>query len=108
VKTSKIGLRSTAIITDRARCYPPAIRAVLPSVEHWCSRYLNNGLKRDHGHLKQRLRSMPGFKRLASADAFCRGHAQILNLRNGFSTLTATVPRRLRLLKVWPRLAQAI
>jgi transposase-like protein len=51
---------------------------------------LNNGLKRDHGHLKQRLRSMPGFKRLASADIFCRGHAQIQNLRNGFSTLTAS------------------
>jgi len=47
------------VITDQARCYPPAIRAVLPSVEHRCSRYLNNGLERDHGHLKQRLRPMP-------------------------------------------------
>jgi transposase-like protein len=69
---------------------------------------LNNGLKRDHGHLKQRLRSTLGFKRLASADTFCRGHAQIQNLRNGFSTLTATVPRRLRLLRAWSQLAQTI
>ncbi|PLS83842.1 MAG: IS6 family transposase [Actinobacteria bacterium] len=96
------------IITDRARCYPPAIRAVLPSVEHRCSRYLNNGLERDHGHLKQRLRPMRGLKRLASADTFCRGHALIQNLRNGFSTLTTTVPRCLRLLRSWPQLAQAI
>ena len=96
------------VITDRARCYPPALRAVLPSIEHGCSRYLNNGLERDHGHLKQRLRPMSGFKRLASADTFCRGHALIQNLRNGFSTLTVTVPRRLRLLRAWTQLAQAI
>lgn len=81
------------VITDRARCYPPALRAVLPSIEHRCSRYLNNGLERDHGHLKQRLRPMSGFKRLASADTFCRGHALIQNLRNGFSTLSASQSR---------------
>ena len=33
------------VITNRARCYPPALRAVLPSIEHRCSRYLNNGLE---------------------------------------------------------------
>jgi transposase, IS6 family len=96
------------IVTDRARCYPPALRVVLPNVEHRCSRYLNNGLERDHGHLKQRLRPMRGLKQLASGDTFCRGHALIRNLCNGFSTLTATVPRRLRLLRAWPQLAQVI
>jgi hypothetical protein len=50
---------------------------------------------------------MRGFKRLASADTFSRGHALMQNLRNGFSTLT-TVPRRLRLLEAWPQLGQAI
>ena len=42
------------------------------------------------------------------AERFCRGHALIRNLCNGFSTLTATVPRRLRLLRAWPQLAQVI
>jgi hypothetical protein len=51
---------------------------------------------------------MRGFKRLASADTFSRGHALMQNLRNGFSTLTTTLPRRLRLLEAWPQLAQAI
>jgi hypothetical protein len=51
---------------------------------------------------------MRGFKRLTSADTFSRGHALIQNLRNGFSTLTTTVPRHLRLLKAWPQLGQAI
>ena len=43
--------------TDKAKCYPPALRAVLPDVEHRTSKYLNNGIERDHGHLKQRLYS---------------------------------------------------
>ncbi len=96
------------IVTDRARCYPPALRAVLPNVEHQCSRYLNNALERDHDHLKQRLRPMRGFKHPASADTVVRGHALVQNLRNGFSTLTATVERRLRLLAAWPQLARLI
>ncbi len=96
------------IVTDRARCYPPALRVILPSVKHQCSRYLNNALERDHGHLKQRLRPMRGFKHPASADTVVRGHALVQNLRNGFSTLTATVERRLRLLTAWPQLARLI
>jgi hypothetical protein len=51
---------------------------------------------------------MRGFKRLASADTVSRGHGLIQNLRNGFSTLTAAVPRPLRLLVAWPQLAQMI
>jgi transposase-like protein len=88
--------------------FAEAARRQLLRVEHRCSRYLNNALERDHGHLKQRLRPMRGFKQLASADAFSRGHALMQNLRNGFSTLTITVPRRLRLLEAWPQLGQAI
>ena len=96
------------IVTDKAACYPPAVRAVLPGTEHRCSKYLNNGLERDHGHLKQRLRPMRGFKHPASADTVVRGHALVQNLRNGFSTLTALVERRLRLLVAWPQLERLI
>ena len=89
------------VLTDKAACYPPTVRAVLRGTEHHCSKYLNNGLERDHGHLKQRLRPMRGFKHPAPADTVVRGHALVQNLRNGFSTLTAPVERRLRL--CWPR-----
>jgi transposase-like protein len=65
-------------------------------------------LERDHGHLKQRLSPKRGFKRLASADAVCRGHALVRNLRGGFSTLTSGVPQALRLATAWPILARAI
>ena len=71
-------------------------------------RALGNGLERDHGHLKQRLRPMRGFKQLASADSFTRGHALVQNLRNGLSSLTDRVPRPLRLATAWPQLARAI
>ena len=37
---AKAALTPKRVVTDRARCYPPALRAVLPSVEHRCSRYL--------------------------------------------------------------------
>ncbi len=96
------------VITDTAKCYPPALRAVLPHVKHRTSKELNNGLERDHGHLKQRLYPMRGFKQAASADLLARGHAFIHNLRNGFSELTATVPRQLRLMTAWAQLTRTI
>ena len=102
------GVTPERVTTDKAKCYPPALRAVLPVVEHRTSKYLNNGIERDHGHLKQRLRPMRGFKRAASADIIARGHALIRNLRNGFSELTVAVPINLRLAVGWSQLARAI
>jgi transposase-like protein len=101
-------IRPQRVTTDKAGCYPPALAVVVPAVEHRTSKYLNNGLERDHGHLKQRVKPMRGFKRLASADMVARGHGLIQNLRNGFSTLTAAVPRPLRLAMGWSQLAQMI
>jgi transposase-like protein len=68
----------------------------------------HNGIERAHGHLKQRLSPMRGFKQAVSADIIARGHVLIRNLRTGFSTLTCTVPINLRLAVAWPQLAQAI
>jgi transposase-like protein len=102
------GVTPTRVTTDKAKCYPPALRTTLPGVEHRSSRYLNHGLERDHGHLKQRLRPMRGFKRAASADTVSRGHGLVQNLRHGCSALTAAVPRALRLASAWPRLTAMI
>ena len=38
----------TRVTSDIAKCYPPALGALLPVPEHRCSKYLNNGLQRDH------------------------------------------------------------
>jgi transposase-like protein len=102
------GVTPQCVVTDRAKCYPPALCKLLPGVEHRRSRYLNNALERDHSHLKQRLRPMRGLKQAISAQVFVRGHALIQNLRQGFSTLTEKISRPVRLLTVWSVLAQAI
>jgi IS6 family transposase len=102
---AETGVTPKRVVTDKAACYP---RALLPAAEHRTSKYLNNGLERDHGHLKQRLRPMRGFKQQVSADILPRGHALVQNLRNGFSTLTDAVPHPLRLATAWPQLARAI
>jgi transposase-like protein len=104
------GVQPERVTTDKATCYPPALRNVLPGVEHRTSQYLNNGMERDHGHLKQRVYSMRGFGFplgvAASADTIARGHALVRNLRNGFSSLTISVPINLRLAVAWPQLAR--
>jgi hypothetical protein len=51
---------------------------------------------------------MRPFKRLSRADTFCRGHALIRNLGQGFSDLTANVSPRLRLAAAWMVLHAAI
>jgi transposase-like protein len=89
---TETGVTPTRVTSDKAKCYPPALRAVLPDAEHRSSKYLNNGLERDHSHLKQRLYPMRGLKQGTSADILARGHALIRNLRGGFSSLTAAVP----------------
>jgi len=97
-------VRPQRVTTDKAACYPPALWTAVPEAEHRTSKYLNNGLERDHGHLNQRVKPMRGFKRLRPAETVARGHGLIQNLRKGFSTLTAAVPRHLRLAVAWPLL----
>jgi transposase-like protein len=94
--------------SDKAKCYPPALRAVLPNVEHRTSKYLNNGLERDHQHLKGRIRPMRSFKTFGGASNFSRGHALIRNLECGFSALARSAPARLRLAAAWTALAAII
>ncbi len=77
----------TRITSDKANCYPPALRALLPATEHRCSKYLNNRLERDHQFLKGRVRPMRRFKSIATANTVCRGHALIRNLGRGCTRL---------------------
>ncbi len=102
------GCTPVRVVTDKAKWYPPALREGAPLVEPRTSKYLNNGLERDHGHLKQRLQPTRGVGQAASATLLAWGHALIQNLRTGFSTLTLQVPRQVRLTIAWSQLTQAI
>ncbi len=101
---AETGITPTRVTSDKAKCYPPALRAVLPGAEHRSSKFLNNGLERDHQFLKGRVRPMRRFKETATASTFCRGHALIRNLGRGFSRLTTGTPPRLRLATAWTAL----
>jgi putative transposase len=94
VATGAVPVRVPSV---KANCYPPALRAVLPQAEHRTAKFLNNRLERDHQHLKGRVRPMRRFKRAGTASTFCRGHAVIRNLCQGFSPLAAALPPRQRL-----------
>ncbi len=96
------------VTTDKAKCYPLALRAVLPNAEHRTSKYLNNGLEREHQQLKGRIRPMRRFKTPGGASNFSRGHTLIRNLEHGCSVLTEEVPPRQRLATAWSVLAAAL
>ncbi len=102
------GTAPTCVTTDKAKCYPPALRTVLPLAEHRSSKYLNNGLERDHQHLKGRVQLMRRFKTPDGASTFCQGHTVIRNLGRGFSSLTAGSVPRLRLATAWSTLAASL
>src|SRR6266567_277252 len=96
------------VITDKAASYRPALAAAVPGVRHRTGRYRTNGIERDHGFLKERLRPMRGLKSVASAAIFMRGHALMRNLRRRFYRLVESVPQRLLLAWSWSRLAEAV
>jgi len=96
------------VITDKASSYRPALAAAVPGVRHRTGRYRTNGIERDHGFLKERLRPMRGLKSVASAAIFMRGHALMLNIRRGFYRVIEAVPHRLLFAWTWSRLVAAV
>jgi IS6 family transposase len=96
------------VITDKAATYPPALSIAVPGVMHRTGRYRTNGIERDHGFLKERLRPMRGLKSLAAAAIFMRGHALMRNIRRGFYRVVQSVPQRLVFAWTWNRLAEAV
>jgi transposase, IS6 family len=67
------------INTDRNPAYGEAIRTLKKtkvlddSVDHRQVKYLNNQIEADHGAIKRRIRSMPGFKSAKTAYATLKG-----------------------------------
>jgi transposase-like protein len=105
--------RPVRVTTDRAACYPPALERVLPEAEHVTGKMVQQGIERDHQHLKGRTRPMRGFKTERGARIVCRGHGFVRNLRAGFYDLGATVSEErhgaaLRLSRAWVTLTTVL
>ncbi len=73
---ARTDVRPHRVTTDKASAYPPALRAVVPEAEHVMGKAEQQGIERDHQHLKGRTRCMRGFQRL--------GCAQVVYLANTF------------------------
>ena len=102
------GTTPRRVITNKAATYPPALAAAVPGVLHRTGRYRTNGVERDHGFLKGRLRPMRGLKSVASAATFLRGHALIRYIRRGFYRIVQSVPQRLVFAWTWIRLVEPV
>jgi len=102
------GTTPRRVITDKSGAYPPALAAALPGVLHRTGRYRTNGIERDHGFLKERLRPMRGLKSVASAAIFTCGHALMRNICRRFYRVAESVPQRFVLAWTWNRLAEAV
>jgi transposase, IS6 family len=102
------GITPRRVVTDKAGAYPPALAAAVPGVLHRTGRYRTNGIERDHGFLKERLRPMRGLKSVVSAGIFTRGHALVRNIHRGFYRVVEVAPRRLVLAWSWNRLREAV
>jgi putative transposase len=74
------GTHPRVIITDKLASYPPAIRRVLPGVEHRRHKRLNNRAENSHRPTRRRERPMQRFKSPEQAQHFLacfepiRGH----------------------------------
>jgi transposase, IS6 family len=106
--------RPRRVTTDKAGCYPPALAAVPPEVEHGTGKLVQQRLERDHQHLKgwlDRLRPMRGFKCRRTAQVVCTGHAFVRNLAAGVYDLGAAAahPDGLPLaMRAWDELTDAL
>ena len=67
-----------------------------------------NGIERDHGFLKERMRPMRGLKSISSTAIFMHGHALMRNIRRGFYRVIESVPTRLVFAWTWNRLAEVV
>src|ERR1700716_486857 len=102
------GTTPRRVITDKASSYPPALAVAVPGVLHRTGRYRTNGIERDHGFLKERLRPMRGLKSVTSAANFMCGHALMRNIPRRLYPIVESVPQRLILAWTWNRLAEAV
>ena len=64
------GLRPRVIVADKLASYPPAIRRVLPGVEHRRHKRLNNRAENSHRPTRRRERAMQRFKSPEHAQRF--------------------------------------
>ena len=107
----KAGMPPKRIITDKLRSYSAAKRDVMPTVEHWSHKGLNNRAENSHLPLRKRERTMQGFRSPGSLQRFISIFSALRNLfvtpRHHRSAL-ATHIHRIRAIAHWKAVTGAI
>jgi len=100
----KQGVAPKRMITDKLRSYGAAWRQVMPDVEHWSHKGLNNRAENSHVPLRKRERVMQGFRSLGSLQRFVSIFSVLRNLfvppRSKRSALSTHI-HRLRAMAEW-------
>ena len=76
----KAGVAPKRIITDKLRSYGAAKRDVMPGVEHWSHKGLNNRAENSHLPVRKRERTMQGFRSAGSLQRFISIFSALRNL----------------------------
>jgi len=76
----KQGIAPKRMITDKLRSYGAARRQVMPTVEHWSHKGLNNRAENSHVPLRKREWSMQGFRSPGSLQLFISIFSAVRNL----------------------------
>ena len=73
------GYRPRVVVTDKRASYPPALRRVLPGVEHRRHKGLNNRAENSHRPVRRRERALQRFKSPAHAQRFLEPFSAVGN-----------------------------
>jgi putative transposase len=76
----KQGVAPQRIITDKLASYRPAKREVMPGVNHWSHKGLNNRAENSHAPLRRRERVMQGFRSPGGLQRFTTIFSAVRNI----------------------------
>ena len=96
------------MITGKLPSYGAAKREVMPGVEHWQHKGLNNRVENSHQPTRRRERQMKCFKLARQAQRFLSTHDQIANLfhlRRDHVTASEFRAARARAFEVWAEIS---
>lgn len=104
----KQGCLPKRIVTDKLRSHAAARRQVMPDVEHWSHKGLNNRAENSHLPLRKRERTMQGFRSPGGMQRFLFVFSAVRNLfvppRSKNSAMTIYL-HRLRAITQWNAVA---
>ncbi len=98
----------TEITTDKAQAYGGVIEDHAPQALHDTTKYNNNSIENDHGHLKGWLRPKRGLPDDACTRRLVKGHAFVQNVRRDHYMLTSEVPSKLKVKAAFDELVTMI